>query len=263
MLFAFDLDKTVVTDSHDLPPEVVPTLKRLKEQGHEVSVITGRSKIGVSPFPEIISICNYVGLNHGGIILDSSGNTIFQSETPQDLVSYSINNYQADDSQVVFTTGTPWYVQDTSKKRWQYYQSIGYTLRSHEDFKNDLATNTAKPVDKFGIFKADCTKVLAEIKSNYPDLVYYHWEGFGFEALGAGSNKGKALETIAKLHNIPQSETVAFGDGVNDVTMIQWAGTGIAVGNDPYIEVLDASQEQVISAEELGVVKWLEKNILS
>lgn len=263
MLFAFDLDKTVVTDSHELPPEVVPTLKRLKEQGHEVSVITGRSQIGVSPFPEIISICSYIGLNHGGIILDADGNTIFQSETPQDLVVYSIDNYQAEDSQVVFTTGQPWHVENTSKKRWQYYQSIGYQLKSHDDYRNDIKNGTVLPIDKYGIFKADCTDLLRDIKANYPNLVYYHWEGFGFEALGEGSTKGQALETIAKLHNIPQSETVAFGDGVNDVTMIEWAGTGVAVGKDPYPEVLEASQEHVISAEELGVVKWLEKNILT
>ena len=263
MLFAFDLDRTVVTESHDLPPEVVPTLKRLKEQGHKVCVITGRSEIGVSPFPEIISICSYVGLNHGGIILDADGNTIFQSETPQELVLHSIDKYQAEDSQVVFTTGKPWYVDDINKKRWQYHQNIGYTLKSHTDYLEDFKNGTAQAIDKYGIFKTDAQGILDEIKSEYPNLVYYHWEGFGFEALGPDSHKGKALETIANLHNIPQSETVAFGDGVNDVTMIEWAGTGVAVGQDPYPEVLEASQVQVISAEELGVVKWLEDNFLS
>ena len=262
MLFAFDLDRTVVTESYDLPSEVITTLKRLKEQGHEVCVITGRSKVGVSPYPEIIALCDYVGLNHGGYIMDASEKIIFQSESPQELVIHAIDNYQANDSHVVFNIDNFWYTHDTSKKRWQGYQKMGYTLKSHEDFKNDLAAGTAKPIDKFGVFKEDCTDILAEVQANYPNLCYYHWEGFGFEALGVDSTKGKALETIANLYNIPQSDTVAFGDGVNDVAMIEWAGQGIGVGPDTHADVLAAASEVVISAEDLGVVKWLETNIL-
>ncbi len=266
MLFAFDLDRTVVTQSYDLPSEVITTLKRLKGEGHEVCVITGRSKVGVSPYPEIIALCDYVGLNHGGVILDTTNNSekvIFQSDTPQDLVLHAIENYQTDDSHVVFNIGGFWYAHDITKKRWQGYEKMGYILKSHKDFKNDIAAGTAKAIDKFGVFKEDCTTILTEVKANYPDLCYYHWDGFGFEALGADSTKGKALETIANLYNIPQSDTIAFGDGVNDIEMIEWAGKGIGVGPDTHPDVLAAASEVVISAEELGVVKWLEANILN
>jgi hydroxymethylpyrimidine pyrophosphatase-like HAD family hydrolase len=58
-----------------------------------------------------------------------------------------------------------------------------------------------------------------------------------------------------------QKDTLAFGDGPNDVTMIQWAGTGIAVG-EAYHEVLDAAAEHIARPEELGVARWLEQNLL-
>jgi hydroxymethylpyrimidine pyrophosphatase-like HAD family hydrolase len=43
------------------------------------------------------------------------------------------------------------------------------------------------------------------------------------------SDKAQALEFLSKRMGIPQAETVAVGDGRNDVTMIAWAGLGIAV----------------------------------
>jgi len=55
--------------------------------------------------------------------------------------------------------------------------------------------------------------------------------GFALHIKDAHVNKGVGLAKVAELFNIPLNEFAAFGDGENDVKMLEMAGMGIAVGN--------------------------------
>ena len=52
-----------------------------------------------------------------------------------------------------------------------------------------------------------------------------------FELMPAGVHKGWALETLACRLGIAREEVVAFGDSENDIPMLRWAGTGVAMAN--------------------------------
>ena len=53
------------------------------------------------------------------------------------------------------------------------------------------------------------------------------------EIVAPGVNKGAGLARAAALLGIPQEETIAIGDGENDISMLRWAGLGIAMANAP------------------------------
>ena len=46
-----------------------------------------------------------------------------------------------------------------------------------------------------------------------------------------GSTKREGVERLAGMLGVKQEEVVAFGDNSNDIGMLKWAGTGVAVGN--------------------------------
>lgn len=54
---------------------------------------------------------------------------------------------------------------------------------------------------------------------------------FYFEFMAPGIDKGRALAGALPKLGIDASEVIAFGDGQNDVSMLRWAGTGVAMGN--------------------------------
>ena len=56
----------------------------------------------------------------------------------------------------------------------------------------------------------------------------YPWEEGYLEVTGPGADKGTALQLIAQELGVAQKDVVAFGDGPNDVTMLRWAGYGVA-----------------------------------
>lgn len=56
-------------------------------------------------------------------------------------------------------------------------------------------------------------------------------ETFSFEILNKDSSKGKGLEFLSEYLNIKRDEIMAFGDNVNDIEMIEYAGVSIAMEN--------------------------------
>lgn len=53
------------------------------------------------------------------------------------------------------------------------------------------------------------------------------------EIAAAGVNKAAGLEVICQRYGITAAETIAFGDGLNDIDMLRWAGQAVAMSNAP------------------------------
>ena len=90
-------------------------------------------------------------------------------------------------------------------------------------------------------------------------LVYK--ENFG-QIMHTEATKSKAIEALARYYAINQSETVAFGDDINDKDLIDWAGTGVAMGN-ALNEIKAIANEVCLSNEEDGVAIWIENNVFA
>jgi Cof subfamily protein (haloacid dehalogenase superfamily) len=78
------------------------------------------------------------------------------------------------------------------------------------------------------------------------------------EVSAAGVNKAAALAEVCEELAIEQRDVVAFGDHMNDVPMLAWAGHGVAVAN-AHPDVIDAADEVTASNEEDGVAIVLER----
>ena len=57
------------------------------------------------------------------------------------------------------------------------------------------------------------------------------WHPAFTDIVAAGNSKAAGMEAVCRHFGIRQEETLAFGDGGNDIEMLQWAGIGVAMGN--------------------------------
>ncbi|MEG1912888.1 MAG: HAD-IIB family hydrolase, partial [Cloacibacillus sp.] len=71
-------------------------------------------------------------------------------------------------------------------------------------------------------------------------------------------NKAAALRRVAEYYGISRENVTAIGDGINDIEMIEWAGTGIAMGNAKD-EVKAAADLIAPSNEEEGAARVVEE----
>jgi len=82
-----------------------------------------------------------------------------------------------------------------------------------------------------------------------------------FDIMLAEATKAGAIAFLAQYWGIRQEEIVAFGDDINDIDLLAFAGVGVAMANA--IETTRAAADEVCdSNEDDGVAKWLEEHIL-
>jgi Cof subfamily protein (haloacid dehalogenase superfamily) len=83
-----------------------------------------------------------------------------------------------------------------------------------------------------------------------------------FEIMKKGSSKGSAVERLAESLNIRQEEIICIGDNENDLSMIRYAGLGIAMGNG--VDLLKNEANYITDTNvNFGVAKAIRKFILN
>ena len=99
---------------------------------------------------------------------------------------------------------------------------------------------------------------LEEILQLYPQYAVSSSLENNIEINAPRATKGEALAFLASHLGLKTEETLAFGDGTNDITMIRQAGTGVAMGNAAP-EMLAAADRVTASNDEDGLAKILEE----
>jgi len=126
-----------------------------------------------------------------------------------------------------------------------------------------LSALLAEPITKLVLQHPDLSQ--AELHRLVTDLgdgaIEACYSGAGLvEVAAAGVTKGSALAELCAELGIEASETIAFGDMINDIPMLEWAGRGVAVAN-AHAEVLAVADEITTSNDEDGVALVLERTL--
>jgi len=257
MLLAFDLDNTVVTRSHELPREIERAVWDARDAGHHVTVLTGRplssahrfvQQLGVTPGP--------YSVNHGALVFGVQGEILRRKRMTVEHVRSVL-------APAALPKGVPFaciiddalFVNDPHDERWAWAHTAN---RRVERFDYERIGEVDKIVfGGNGESEAMEARILAE-----HTLTVYRW-GDGFlEVTADEADKGSALALIAAQLGVAREDTVAFGDGTNDVSMLAWAGRGVSVGPYALEEVRALAQEHIDAPEELGVAHWLRRHAL-
>ena len=108
------------------------------------------------------------------------------------------------------------------------------TLRSPVPELKAFLRREGRGVQKMQLFTADIplrNALLSELAEKYPQFAVTSSLPNNIEVNSRLADKGRALLVLAERLGIRREETMAFGDGINDLTMIGAAGTGVAMGN--------------------------------
>ena len=70
-----------------------------------------------------------------------------------------------------------------------------------------------------------------ELIPKLPNCKITRWCPFGIDVISKTGGKVTGIKKMLEVHGIGQEEVIAFGDGENDIEMLQFAGIGVAMGN--------------------------------
>ena len=105
---------------------------------------------------------------------------------------------------------------------------------------------------------ADLPAIRAAVSARHPTLALTQSTPNNVEINDALANKGEALRRLASALGFGAAGCMAFGDGLNDLSMVRAAGTGVAMAN-ACPEVLAAADVVTLSNDDDGVAAVLEK----
>lgn len=254
-LIAIDLDGTLLNSKHQVSSENENALRHAQRDGIEVVVSTGRAYFDVVSIFEPLGIKTWVISANGAVIHDPDGR-LYHSETIDKKRAYDILSwlesenyyYEVFTDSAIYTPQNGRQLLDVELDRVksanpeadlsvlmqaaevQYSQSgFAYIDTFQELFEED------KQIDFYNILGFSFFKEKLEAGwqryQEDKDLTLVSSADHNFELSSKKASKGQALERLAKRLNIPMKETAAVGDSLNDRSMLEAAGKGVAMGN--------------------------------
>lgn len=234
-LFAFDLDGTLLNSEKKISDENAKALKEMSQSGAIVALASGRLGSSMLQYDSLGLDLPMLTLNGAAVFLGKKDNSRLIYQAPLStvysdfLLKYSAGkefgmNFYVDDK--LYT------VKSEQTKRWTdlYYQQTSTIYNFIDDFTSFSGKQPSKIL--FVGEPSEIDRQEAYFRKLWNDSVYIcrTWDHY-LEFLNPDANKGTGIKMLAQAYNIDLSNTVAFGDGTNDIPMIQTAGLGIAVGN--------------------------------
>jgi Cof subfamily protein (haloacid dehalogenase superfamily) len=232
-LLALDLDGTIVSNLKDISEPVKTAIQAAMDKGVIVTIATGRVHMMAKKFAHQLNINAPIISYQGGMVKDyRTGALLLTRATPGNLSRRVIKFARAKKLPMVLFTSQGIYTELPSDLMRETF------VRSRVEFT--VVHNLLCCVDdehlplKF-LFVQPATNIkrLSQLLSKEfsKELAVTRTLSTLVEMTQLETSKGTALQFLAQYLDIPISQTMAIGDEENDVSMLEVAGLGVAVGN--------------------------------
>ena len=282
-LIALDLDGTLLDSQKRLSAVNRDALARAAAKGVLVVPTTGRFFGMMPPAVRDLPFVRYAITINGAQVYDrATGTAIVREEIP--LTAALAIMELLDGYDVVYDcyrSNWGWMTQSLQARAADYATNEHY-LRMVREFRKPVpelkahlrATASEGDVQKIMLFARNAESggaeepahVLADIRrevaARFPGIRVTSSTTNNLELNIASAHKGNALRRFAERLGLTLGNCMAFGDGMNDLTMVEAAGLGIAMANAED-EVKRVAKDVTLSNDEDGVAKGLDKCIFS
>ncbi len=234
-VLVLDIDGTLTNSKKEISENTKRGIQVVLEHGHKVILASGRPTPGMRRYEQELELEKYGGyllsFNGGRIIECRTGEIVYQRTLPLAIIpglyAFAKQNgcglvtYFGDNIISAFEPDE--YVELESRIN-DMPIIVVRDFKHYVDFEINKCLMTA-PVDKAPEFE----KILAE---KYGDMVsVYRSEPFFIEIMPKNVDKATSLDRMLQTVGLTRENAICCGDGFNDISMIQYAGTGVAMGN--------------------------------
>lgn len=246
----FDIDGTLLLfNSHDMPQSTVNALHALQANGIKVFIATGRPAVHLPHLPALKKIDwdGYVTMN-GQYCYMADGEAIYSKTIDPAALRSLLPYIEQEGISVGFVEKNACHFNLINERSAGFAKELGQTT-------DDIASIIERePIYQLSAFlPEDCEE---EFLRRCPGCLAVRWSPDFADILPAGGGKPCGLAEMLKHFGWTKENAIAFGDGGNDVAMLQYAGIGVAMGNAG--DSVKAAADYVTAAiDEDGIAKAL------
>ena len=243
----FDIDGTLVDPlTGCISAKTKEALVRLHQKGILLCVATGRPPASL---PDLTGLPFDCFLTCNGALCYTKEQIIFQNPIAPEDVTKIIDNAAKLGRPVSLAVRNQLAANGWDEDLAGYYRLAGLELTVAEDF-DAVRTEEVYQI-MLGCGAADRESV---IQGTGGVSITFSWDRAA-DVIARGSGKDKAVLKMLEYHDLSIREAMAFGDGHNDIQMLQTVGTGVAMGNAaPAVKA--AAKETCASVSEEGIYRY-------
>ena len=269
-LIAFDLDGTLLDDQKNIPEDNIAALRAAAAEGILIVPASGR----IYPFmPEpvrtVLSARYFITTNGGSVYDAVNDEILYSAQIPLDQAIHVLDHMDsldvlydcyADDKRYTCASFAE-RADDYFTGPLMNYMLHTYILRTMQrtDDLRGFIIERGGPLQKMQMYFRDPAERLRQLQilpQLFPYLAVSTSLPNNIEINSAEATKGQALSALCDRLRIDRSEVIVFGDGLNDLDMLQFAGLPVAMGNaDPLIK--EHSGFITCSNNDAGIAKAL------
>jgi len=265
-VLVLDIDGTLTNSKKEITPATLQAIAELQRRGHIVVLASGRPTAGLRVMTEKLHFAENGGYilsyNGGCVTYVPTGETVFKNLLP-DYVPAWMHAYALDHDMGMCTYLGQDMLFGTQSNRYLEYEARinGIDMKHVDSFDPYMHTDFFKVLLTATPTRAqEMEKRLAHRFMNR--LSIYRSEPYFIEVMPRGVNKASAIAGLLERLGLEREDTIACGDGLNDLSMIRYAGLGVAMGN-AQPEVKQAADYVTLTNDEDGLVPVIERFILS
>lgn len=264
-VLVLDIDGTLTNSNKEITPATKKGIQTILEHGHKVILASGRPTPGMRRYEKELELEKYGGyllsFNGGRIVECRTGEIVYQRILPLSIIpglyAFAQKNgcglvtYFGDSVLSAFEPDE--YVELESRIN-------GMPIKVVENFVDFVDFDINKclltaPVDK-------APELEKQLQEKYGDIVsVYRSEPFFIEIMPQNVDKATSLDKMLEKVGLTKENAICCGDGFNDISMIKYAGMGVAMGNaQPAVK--EAADYITGTNDEDGLVQVIDEFIM-
>ena len=262
-----DVDGTLTNSKKEITDKTLKALLDIEDKGHKIVIASGRPTPGISWIVDRLKLREYGGYAlcfNGAKVIDLKNDEIvYQNVFPKELIAPLYEYALSHDIGMVTYEGNTVIHGTRADDYMKFEAGLNFMgLRKVEDFANYVTFDVNKC-----LFSADpkvAPELERELAETYKDkLSIYRSEEFFIEAMPLGVDKAASLDRLFSAIGVSVDDTIACGDGFNDMSMIKYAHVGVCMknGQQAVKDVADYVTER--TNDEDGIVEVIDKFIRS
>ena len=247
----FDIDGTLVSfQTHRISPRLLDGLHRLHDNGIQLFIATGRHRSAIGPAADVFPFDGFITLN--GQYCFTRDQVLRSNPCPPAQVAQLVDLLEDTAAPCVLLEETDTYTVNPDPRTELFPNQLNIPLPPVASPRRALGRKIYQAVAFFSQ-----EEELAAGSRFFPGLEAMRWHPDFVDVIAPGGGKDHGMDAILAHFGISLEDTMAFGDGENDLPMLRHAQIGVAMGNaDTYVK----SQADYVtgSVDEDGILTALE-----
>lgn len=230
-----DIDGTLTNSKKEITPKTLEALIDIQKQGHTIVIASGRPTHGVKWISDILQLEQYGGyvlcFNGARITNVKTKEIVYQQVFPKECLAPLCEYAKEHDMGLVTYQDDMVITATRIDEHMEFEARLNHMeLKQVEDFSSYVDFDVNKCLFTASVDVAP--ELEKEMASKYEGVLsIYRSEPFFIEAMPLGVDKAASLERLFSKIGVDRADTIACGDGFNDMSMIQYAGVGVAMAN--------------------------------